>query len=132
MAGATVRQDGFYGINLPNHSDKLGSIRANAFPTYSSARWKYNVEAINEPLTRINQLRGVFFDWKETGKSDMGFIAEEVGEVLPRIVRYEDDGVNAESLDYGKIIPLCVEAIKSLAAKNEALEKELNDIKKKL
>ena len=42
----------------------------------------------------------------------MGFIAEEVGKILPEIVVYEENGVDAIGLDYSKITPLLLEAIK--------------------
>ena len=59
----------------------------------------------------INQLEGVSYKWKDTEKQDYGFIAEEVGRILPDIVEWEDDE-NATSIDYIKIISFLVEAVK--------------------
>ena len=59
----------------------------------------------------INQLEGVSYKWKDTGKQDYGFIAEEVGRVLPDIVEWEDEN-NATSMDYMRIISFLVEAVK--------------------
>jgi len=44
-------------------------------------------------------------------------IAEEVGEVLPEIVHYEENGVDAMGMDYSKLTPLLVEAVKALMEK---------------
>jgi archaellum component FlaC len=41
-------------------------------------------------------------------------IAEEVGRVLPEIVDYEENGVDAVGMDYSKLTPLLVEAVKAL------------------
>jgi hypothetical protein len=44
----------------------------------------------------------------------LGFIAEEVGKVLPEIVAYEENGIDAKGLDYSKMTPLLVEAFNAL------------------
>ena len=80
----------------------------------SSIRWKENVININNPIKKIMKLDGVYFDWKEShgGKHDVGFIAESVGKVLPEIVDYEENGIDAIGLDYSKLTPLLVESVK--------------------
>lgn len=52
------------------------------------------------------------FDWREDGKHNIGLIAEEVGEVVPEVVACEDNGSDAKSVDYGRLVPLLVESIK--------------------
>ena len=107
--------------------------------SYSSRRWKSNVKNIEDPLEKISRLRGVRFDWDEEhggNRHDIGFIAEEVGEVLPEIVSYEENGVDADAMDYTKVPALIVEAfnvfrkqyeskIQELESKIEALEERL-------
>jgi len=51
-------------------------------------------------------------------------VAEEVGEVLPDIVVYEEDGEYATGMDYSKLTPLLVEAIKSLKVEKDAEKAE--------
>ena len=65
----------------------------------SSRRWKMNIKPIRNALSKIVRLRGVSFDWKDSGRHDIGLIAEEVGKVLPEVVSYEENGVDAKSLD---------------------------------
>jgi hypothetical protein len=98
----------------------------------SSKRWKQNVVIIPDALEKVSAIRGVYFDWdaEHGGRHDVGMIAEEIGAVLPEIVTYEDNGVDAVGLDYSRITPLLVEAIKELSAKVDALEKELAEMKK--
>ena len=71
------------------------------------------------------------FDWDDEhgGQHDVGFIAEEVGEVLPEIVDYEENGIDAIGLDYSKLSPLLVEAVKALVAENDILKAELKTMK---
>lgn len=84
------------------------------YGTASSIRWKKNIEDIDGALEKVMKLRGVYFDWDQEhgGLHDMGFIAEEVGKVVPEIVAYEEDGANAIGLDYGALTPVLVQAMK--------------------
>ena len=101
--------------------------------TYSSRRLKENIETVLDSLDKVKKLRGVYFTWKN-GQGDnmipndlsdydttqlikqqkqLGFIADEVGEVLPSIVTFEVDG-HASGLDYSAVTPVLVNAIKEL------------------
>ena len=84
----------------------------------SSIRWKNNIREIDNALDMILNIRGVYFYWDEAhgAKHDLGFIAEEVGEYIPEIVAYEENGVDAAGIDYGAIAPVLVQAIKELQA----------------
>ncbi|QOI99316.1 MAG: tail fiber domain-containing protein [Phycisphaeraceae bacterium] len=90
----------------------------------SSRRWKSDIREIADPLGKIAELRGVYYTWDAAhgGTRDIGFIAEEVGAVLPEIVRYEANGVDAIGMDYAMMTPLLVEAVKALKAERDALE----------
>jgi len=71
-----------------------------------------NIQPIQGALGLIQRLRGVRFNWKKDGKEDIGLVAEEVGEVVPEIVTYEKNGHDAQSLDYSRLVPVTIEAIK--------------------
>ena len=58
------------------------------------------------------------------GQHDVGMIAEEVGEVLPEIVEYEENGIDATGMDYGMLAPLLVEAVKELKGEVNELQKQ--------
>ena len=85
------------------------------------------------------QLRGVYFDWNEDygGAHGIGMIAEEVGKVIPEIVVYEENGVDASGMDYSKLTPLLIEVSKEqqkliveLSEQVKELQKELKSIRK--
>jgi hypothetical protein len=85
---------------------------ADAWTTYSSRRWKTNIKPIEGAVDKVQRLRGVSFDWKENGQPDIGLIAEEVGEVIPEVVAYEENGEDAKSVDYARLVALLIEAVK--------------------
>jgi hypothetical protein len=95
----------------------------------SSIRWKRDIRPIDNPLDKIMNLRGVYFDWdaEHGGSHDVGMIAEEVGRVLPEIVRYEQNGADAIGMDYGKVTPLLVEAVKDLKSEVDRLRQQNTD-----
>jgi hypothetical protein len=74
------------------------------------------------------KLQGVSFTWKENTsennligiKDDIGFIAQEVQEILPDLVRKNDNGLL--SLRDKCITALLVEAIKELKAEIDELK----------
>ena len=70
----------------------------------------------------LNKIEGVSFKWKDTDRLDYGFIAEDVGKVLPNIVSWEDNKCDAQGMDYLKIISFLVEAVKNQ-------QKEINKLK---
>ena len=121
-----------HGITLPDTSGPEGKVQANAFVSYSSIRFKEHVEPLESALDTIGKLQGVSYNWKDTGKRDFGFIAEEVGKVLPEIVEWSQDPQYANSMDYIRIISFLVEAVKEQDGKIAGLEKKLNLLSEKL
>ena len=99
-------------LTLPNTASTAGRGLANAWSTYSSIRWKTNIQPIQGALDMIQRLRGVRFNWKSGGKEDVGLVAEEVGQVVPEIVTYEKNGKDAQSLDYTRLVPVLIQGIK--------------------
>ena len=111
------------------------------YGTSSSIRWKNNITEIDDALDKVLKLDGVYYDWDEEhgGLHDMGFIAEDVGIVVPEIVGFEDAAnesnwyvdeegkrkLYASGVDYGALTPMLVEAIKELKEENEILKEEL-------
>jgi len=99
-----------YRLELPNNANASGQGRANAWVTYSDIRFKENITPITNALDKINNLQGVYFDWKQNGKHDIGFIAQEVEKVLPEVV--STDSLGIKSLDYARLTALLTQGIK--------------------
>jgi len=69
-------------------------------------------------LNIVDQLRGVSFDWKESGKGSYGVIAQELEQVLPELVTQTDP----KSVNYNGIIGVLIEAVKELKKEIEELK----------
>jgi len=114
-----IDSDGKIGIGTANPSNILTIQQnsdtdpiADAWTTYSSKRWKTNIKPIQGALDKVNRLRGVSYDWTADGKHDIGLIAEDVGEIIPEVVAYEENGKDAKSIDYARLVAVLTEAIK--------------------
>lgn len=105
----------------------------------SSARYKTNVETLEDSYAdAVLNARPVYFnsiasdDTAHPEWSYWGFIAEEVAEIDPRLVRYseDDDGnLQAEGVQYDRFVPHLINLVKrqkdqiaDLTARIEALE----------
>ena len=95
----------------------------------SDQRLKDNVEPIEDAIAKVLSLSGNTFEWNDKSKKrgiDTGLIAQEVEALeLPGLVVTRDNGYLA--VDYHKVVPLLVEAIKELSDKVDALEQRLQD-----
>jgi hypothetical protein len=124
-------------------SGTSGEIRATNQITayYSDGRLKDIISNIDNALDKIDNLRGVYYTPNDLAASfgyedksvQVGVVAQEVEAVLPQVVRpapfdiAEDgsskSGENYLTVQYDRLIPLLVEAIKEL-------RRELNSVKK--
>ena len=129
--GSTSSHVQFHCIGLGTAaSGVVGEVRATGDITafYSSdIRLKENIQPIQNALEKVESISGNTYDWKEGYEeihshkgNDVGVIAQEIEEILPQIVTNRDNGYKA--VQYEKIIPLLIEAIKELSAKIKRLE----------
>tara|TARA_Y100000592_G_scaffold20912_1_gene32160 strand:- start:6162 stop:7082 length:921 start_codon:yes stop_codon:yes gene_type:complete len=117
-----------HAVTLPDTSGPAGQVKANAFVSYSSIRYKKDVEPLESAVKTISKLQGVSYNWKDTGKKDFGFIAEEVGKVIPEIVEWSADPQYANTMDYTRIISFLVEAVKEQQNKIDLLAEKLDKL----
>jgi hypothetical protein len=123
--GALAVKDGKVGVKQNNPTEALsvnGKVEADAFVRRISEQWKTDIQTITGALEKVQSLRGVSYDWKANGKHDIGLIAEEVGQIIPEVVVYEENGQDATSVDYALLVPVLIEAIKEQQIRIEALE----------
>lgn len=85
--------------------------------TISDGRFKNNVKTLTGSLAKLQQIRGVSFDWDGRVRSgqDIGVIAQEVEKVFPEAV-VEKNHIRLpgkyKTVYYDKLIPVLVEALK--------------------
>ena len=91
-------------------------------PRKSDERLKEHITQIESALSKLSTISGYDFDWKDSGKHDVGVIAQEVQKVIPEAVREGKDGYL--EVCYTRLIPLLIQAIKEL-------QQEICELKKK-
>lgn len=90
-----------------------GSVAAAGFIQPSSIYLKTNINVIADPISSLNQVRGVRFNWKASGKPALGLIAEEVQAVFPEVVEINPTNGQVAGVDYSGLVGVLVEAVKS-------------------
>jgi len=107
------------------HAD--ADVYAYSTSVGSDKKLKTNIKDIKYGLKDVLKLRGVDFDWKEKrdGVHGIGVIAHEVKEVIPEVVQEVEDLVEDTylSVDYAKLVPVLIEAIKELKEEVDGLRK---------
>jgi hypothetical protein len=115
-----------------------GEIYATSDITaYSDIRAKSNLEKIQNPLDKIQQINGYTYDFltDEVSQTKIteryaGLVAQEVEQILPEVVHKSTDG--KLSIAYGNMAGLFVESIKELKKENNELKVENIVLKTKL
>jgi len=102
--------------NLLTLGRGFGPSIADGWATYSSRRWKTNIQTLHGALEKVERLRGVSYELKANGQHEVGVIAEEVGAVVPELVTYEANGKDARGVDYSRLTALLIEATKEQQA----------------
>jgi hypothetical protein len=120
--GAGLRLDVNGNTRVTGTLTTTGDINAGgdvtAFTT-SDQRLKNNITPITGALEKIDRISGVQYDWNTELQSnrtghDVGVLAQEIEAIIPEAVTTREDGYKA--VNYEKIIPLLIQAIKELKA----------------
>jgi len=105
----------------PIATDVNGKIVAGT----SDRRLKKNIVSLTSALDKVKKLKGVSFEYtKESNMGDgirFGFIAQDVQEIIPEMVRERAKGDGMLSLSYTEVIPWLVEAVKELGSEDGPL-----------
>ena len=132
-------------------SGTIGEIRATNEITayYSDRRLKENVQVIDNALVKVLSLTGITYTPNAVAESYgydrnsklVGVFADDVESVLPEAVRpapFDIDetgnsksGENYKTVQYEKIVPLLIEAIKEQQKAIDSLRSELEQLKSK-
>jgi len=132
-------------------SATTGEIRAtNAITSfYSDERLKENITEIDNAIEKVMSLRGVTYNANQLAESfgytnkdeQVGVIAQDVEKVLPQIVKpapfdiislqegieISRSGENYKTVQYEKLVPLLIQAIKEQQVMIEELQKKVGN-----
>ncbi|MFH1688070.1 MAG: tail fiber domain-containing protein [bacterium] len=131
-----IASNGNVGINETNPLYKLdvdGDIQCTHVYETSDVRLKRSIGHIDHALDKVENIRGVSFEWTDEVDSDdgrqLGVIAQEVETVLPELVSTDSEGY--KSVDYGKLTAVLIEAVKELRSENRDLRSRLEALEAK-
>jgi hypothetical protein len=132
--GAAVGGAGQRRLTITNSGDTIfgGNVTASEYFVPSSIRFKENVRRLEDPIGKLEQLRGVRFHWKVSGTSSVGVIAEEVAKVLPEAVSWDPDRKNAVGVNYDSLVALLIETSKAQQTDIEKLTTEVDELTKRV
>jgi hypothetical protein len=131
---ARVHSDGNVGVGTASPGvllDVAGQARGTAaFISTSDRRFKKNVLQLQGSLDKVMNLTGVSYDWrmdefperKFSAQAQVGFIAQDVENVVPELVHTDPDGW--KSIAYATLTPVIVEAMKSQQHQIEELAQQ--------
>ncbi len=143
---ANAYQDYSFAINLDDDAGPF--VMANQFQisgatsiggnlpwtNYSDRRMKKDIHLLSPGgnLQKIMQLQGVRFHWKKHDKNTyLGFIAQDVLDIIPECVRY-DAFNDIYSMEYTALIPVLVEAMKEQQLQIEAQNQRILELTESL
>jgi hypothetical protein len=115
--------------------DRSGNVTfAGNVTAYSDERLKENIKTLENAVAIVNKMRGVRFNWKETGEEAIGVIAQEieaVEEVSCLVSETPEDGSSSfrqKNVAYGNMVGLLIEAIKEQQAHIETLQQRIEHL----
>ena len=124
----TARVAGFLNVDEDVH--------ARDFFRTSDQRYKTNVVTLDNALNKVLSMRGVSYDWDKakwptkafTEGRQIGFIAQELEKILPELVSTDKEGY--KSVAYQNVVPVLVEAVKTLKTQLDDNQKQIDELKK--
>lgn len=133
---------GYIGIDdsTPGYQLQVNGLVAGAgnYVNASDVRYKRDIATYDNALRAILSLRGVTFQWRkeefpkihfQNGRQ-IGFIAQEVENVLPEVVHTDSAGY--KSIAYGDVVPVLVEAVKEEHARISARDARISALERGL
>jgi hypothetical protein len=103
-----------------------GSLVVNGTITEnSSLRVKENIITSEGHLEKVNKLRPVKYNKIDSDKTEIGLIAEEVEEVYPEFIQYDENG-DPVGIHYSRLTASLIGAVKELTKEVEELKNKIN------
>ncbi|MEY5046810.1 MAG: hypothetical protein RLZZ175_169 [Bacteroidota bacterium] len=128
-----------YALDVQNGDiNASGSVRSAGVALTSDKRLKRNIIPLINSLGVIKQLNPVSYEKKfsnentDYNKKEIGFIAQEIQQILPNLVTEGKDKDKILSVDYISLIPILTKSIQEQQAQIEAQQIQIEELKKLL
>jgi hypothetical protein len=103
-----------------------GNLNIGGFLTESSSlKLKENIEISEGNLEKVVNLRPVTYNKIGSQTTELGLIAEEVAEVYPEFVQYDENG-EPIGVNYSRLTAALIGAVKELTNQVQELNKKIN------
>jgi Chaperone of endosialidase len=135
----------FVGGNWRFDVDRAGNGRfggavttTSGFLCASDFRYKKNIMPLENALLKIQKINGVSYNWRKeefpdrnfSNQNQIGFIAQDLEKIYPEMVFTDEKGY--KSVDYARLTPVLVEAIKELSKENISLKENQKTVEVRL
>jgi len=140
-SGADVRAFAFYDqVNTGFYVDPSSTgdsirVAGNIVAYYSDERLKDIEGNIDSPLEKVSQLNGFYYTANKKAQTlgykdnrQVGVSAQEVEAVMPEVVTDAAIGHGYKTVDYAKLVPLLIEAVKEQQDQIETLKSRLEKL----
>tara|TARA_B100000524_G_C23642475_1_gene367207 strand:- start:78 stop:1814 length:1737 start_codon:yes stop_codon:yes gene_type:complete len=127
-----ISVSGNIAVGVANPSEKIevdGNVKATQFYSNSDIRLKYDIKSIDNGLDKVCKLSGKKYKMKMNDNEEIGFIAQEIEQIVPELVKEDNSDEKYKSISYGNVTALLVEAIKELRQEVKDLKNEIQKLK---
>lgn len=112
-------------IRFVNGTTAVGSVvttsSTTTYNTISDYRLKQDLKPIIG-LDLISKIKVYDYEWKVDQTRAYGVLAHELQEIIPQAVNGKKDAEEMQSVDYSKLVPILVQAIKELKQEIQILK----------
>jgi len=135
----------YYVLFLDGNGTNIGGVRGNGgggtmYSTTSDRRLKQNIKTFDKGLATLEKINPAIYQMKSSPTQDeIGFIAQELQKVMPLVVGgnpTDDVDESPMTVDYGRITPVLVaaikeqqEIIKTLTERLDSQDKQFNELR---
>jgi hypothetical protein len=133
----TVRDTDGGQIVFHQGGSAVGSISSTAsgviYSTTSDRRLKDNIKPIADATDKLMSMKPVTHTWIADPQAEavVGFIAQEMQEIVPEAVTGNPDSEEMMSMDYGRITPVLVAALQDAVNEIKALKQRVSELEAK-
>tara|TARA_B100001996_G_C18567681_1_gene557154 strand:- start:61 stop:486 length:426 start_codon:yes stop_codon:yes gene_type:complete len=88
------------------------TIEADTIMSKSDVRFKENIENLTDCLNKLLKLQSKTYNYKNKNDTHVGYIAQEVKEIFPEVVKTDD--TDRLYISYIEMIPIITKAIQEM------------------
>ncbi|MBP9763268.1 MAG: tail fiber domain-containing protein [Candidatus Pacebacteria bacterium] len=106
-------------LNFQGGSGNTATLNAlGAWTNASDVAYKENIAELEYGLAEIMQINARRYTWRSNGVSDIGFIAQELEEIIPEVVFGEE---GSKTISYGQLGALTVRGLQEIGSRIDLL-----------